>query len=237
MEKQKLTKFISRYNLNSLVESVKYTTDAGTLKTSFISDDKSVLGTVTMKNFEAPDTEFGVYDTTKLLKMLSVLEDDINFSITEINGKGVALSMKDKSSAINYMLADLSVIPKAPDLKKLPDFNVNIKLDSNFISKFIRATGALSDEKNFTFVSKDGKSEIILGFASINTNRINIEVDATTDGDVNPISFSAQYLKEILAANRDATEATLDISSQGLSHVAFEVGDYSAQYFLVEVVI
>jgi DNA polymerase III sliding clamp (beta) subunit (PCNA family) len=169
--------------------------------------------------------------------MLGVLEDDINFSITEVNGKGVALNMKDKSSAINYMLADLSVIPKAPDLKKLPDFNVNVKLDSNFISKFIRATSALGDEKNFTFVSKDGKSEIILGFSSINTNRINIEVDATTTGDVAPISFSAQYLKEILAANRDATEATLDISSQGLSHVEFEVGDYTSSYFLVEVAI
>ena len=50
------------------------------------------------------------------------------------------------------MLAELSVIPSVPDLKTLPAFDVQIKLDQTFISTFIRAKGALSDENNFTFV-------------------------------------------------------------------------------------
>ena len=234
MEKQSLNRFVSKYNLAGLVESVKWESKDGSLTTSFISDDKSVLGNVTMKEFDGTDASFGVYDTTRLNKMLSVLGDDVDFSINDIDGKPVSLKFKDGSTSVNYMLADLSVIPNVPDLKQLPPFNVEIKLDSNFISKFIKAKGAL-DENNFTFTCKDGKGQIILGFSNINTNRINIDVDCVCDGDIEPISFSATYLKEILVANREATDATLKISSQGLSHIHFEVDTYEANYYLVEI--
>jgi len=235
MEKQKLNHFVSKYNLAGLVESVKWESKDGSLTTSFISDDKSVLGNVTMKEFEGANATFGVYDTTKLTKMLSILDNSVDFSIQDIDSKAVSLKFKDGSTSVNYMLADLSVIPNVPDLKQLPPFNVQIKLDSNFISKFIRAKGALADENNFTFVCKDGKSQIILGHSNINTNRISIDVDATCEGDVDAISFSATYLKEILVANKEATDATLQISSQGLSHIHFEIDNYESNYFLVEI--
>ena len=234
MEKQSLNRFVSKYNLAGLVESVKWESKDGSLNTSFISDDKSVLGSVSMKEFDNTDATFGVYDTSKLTKMLSVLGDDVEFSINDIDGKPVSLKFKDGSTSVNYMLADLSVIPNVPDLKQLPPFNVEIKLDSNFISKFIKAKGAL-DENNFTFTCKDGKGQIILGFSNINTNRINIDVDCVCDGDIEPISFSATYLKEILVANKEATDATLKISSQGLSHIYFEIDNYESNYYLVEI--
>jgi len=235
MEKQQLNRFVSKYNLAGLVESVKWESKEGSLTTSFISDDKSVLGNVTMTEFDGTDATFGVYDTTKLTKMLSILDSDVDFSIQDIDGKAVSLKFKDGSTSVNYMLADLSVIPNVPDLKQLPEFTTEIKLDTNFISKFIRAKSALADENNFTFLCKDGKSQIILGHSNINTNRISIEVDATCQGDVDPISFSATYLKEILVANKDASDATLKISSQGLSHIHFEVDKYESNYYLVEI--
>lgn len=235
MEKQSLNRFVSKYNLSGLVESVKWESKDGSLTTSFISDDKSVLGSVSMKEFDGSSAEFGVYDTTKLTKMLSVLGNDVDFSINDIDGKPVSLKFKDGSTSVNYMLADLSVIPNVPDLKQLPEFDTEIKLDANFINKFIKAKGALADENNFTFVCKDGKSQIILGYSNINTNRIVIDVDATCSGEVEPISFSATYLKEILVANREATDATLKISSQGLSHIHFEIDNYTSDYYLVEI--
>ena len=236
MEKQQLNRFVSKYNLAGLVESVKWESKDGSLTTSFISDDKSVLGNVTMKEFDGADSSFGIYDTTKLTKMLSVLDNDIQFSLQDIDGKPVSIKVKDSSGMAMYMLADLSVIPNVPDLKQLPPFDVEIKLDSNFISKFIKARGAL-DENNFTFTCKDGEGpgQIILGYSNINTNRISIDVDCTCSGPVEPISFSATYLKEILVANREATDATLKISSQGLSHIHFEIDNYESNYYLVEI--
>ena len=235
MEKQQLNRFVSKYNLAGLVESVKWESKDGSLTTSFISDDKSVLGSVTMQEFEGDNAEFGVYDTTKLSKMLSVLGNDVDFSISDIDGKSVSLKFKDKSTSVNYMLADLSVIPNVPDLKQLPNFNSEIKLDTSFISTFIKAKGALQDENNFTFTCKDNKGSIVLGHSNINTNRINIDVDCTCDGDVSPISFSAPYLKEILVANKEATDATLKISSQGLAHISFSIDNYESNYYLVEI--
>ncbi len=235
MEKQSLSRFVSKYNLSGLVESVKWESKDGSLTTSFISDDKSVLGSVSMKEFDSSDASFGVYDTTKLTKMLSVLGNDVDFSMNDIDGKPVSLKFKDKSTSVNYMLADLSVIPNVPDLKQLPPFNVEIKLDSSFISTFIKAKGALQDENNFTFTCKEGTGQIILGYSNINTNRINIDVDCVCEGDVDPISFSATYLKEILVANKEATDATLKISSQGLAHISFSIDNYESNYFLVEI--
>jgi hypothetical protein len=235
MEKGKLNRFVQKYNLAGLVESVKWETKDNELTTAFISDDKSVLGKVTMKEFNFNDATFGVYDTSKLTKMLGVLGESVEFEISDVEGKPVSLKFKDGSTSVNYMLADLSVIPNVPDLKKLPDFNIKIKLDENFISKFIRAKSALADENNFTFVVKNGKAQIVLGHSNINTNRISIDVEGEIEGDVDPISFSATYLKEILVANKEAKDATLNISSQGLSHIHFEVGEYTSDYYLVEI--
>ena len=76
---------------------------------------------------------------------------------------------------------------------------------------------------------------IILGYSTINTNRISMKVDCKCDGDVAPISFSAKYLKEILNANRNSKSATLKISSQGLAHIQFETDNITSKYYLVEI--
>jgi hypothetical protein len=234
MEKQQLNRFISKYNLAGLVESVKWESKNSTLTTSFISDDKSVLGNVSMAEFELADSQLGIYDTTKLTKMLAVLGDTVDFTVSDIDGRPISLKFKDGSTSIDYMLADLSVIPNVPDLKKLPDFNVEIKLDSNFISRFIRAKSALSDENTFTFFCKGGNGKIVIGYSNINTNRISIDVDCKCEGDIQPISFSATYLKEILNANKEATDAVLKISSHGLAHINFKVNNFESNYYLVQ---
>ena len=46
MEKNRINRFVQKYNLSGLIESVKWDVEGTTLTTSFISDDKSVLGTV-----------------------------------------------------------------------------------------------------------------------------------------------------------------------------------------------
>ena len=235
MEKQKLGKFISKYNLAGLVESVKWESNDGSLVTAFISDDKSVLGSIKMTGFDFKDSSFGVFDTSKLTKMLGVMGNDIEFDISEADGKMVSLKFKDGSTSVNYMLADLSVIKTVPELKNLPPFDIKLKLDSTFIGKFIKAKGALSEENKFTFVQKDGKAQIILGYSSINTNRISIDVESESSEDVEAISFSADFLKEILIANKEASDATLNITSKGLAHIHFEIDEYVSDYYLTAI--
>ena len=230
MKKASLEQFINRYNLGGEVESVKITSTDSEMMVSFISDDKTLLGEVTSKEGEFPNGEFGVYTTSQLKALLGVLESSMDVDSTESY-----IKFSDKGTSVNYMLADLSVIPVVPDLKAVPPMNVQITLDDDFTSKFIKSKGALSESDTFTFECKNNNGEIILGYSSINTNRISMKVDCKCDGDVSPISFSAKYLKEILNANRGSKSANLQISSQGLAHIEFEKDNLTSKYYLVEI--
>ena len=114
MEKSKINRFVQKYTLAGLVESVKWEVKDNSLHTSFISDDKSVLGSVSLSDFEFQNTTLGIYDTSKLTKMIGVLDADLEFGVSDIEGKAVSLKFNDKATSVNYMLADLSVIPNVP---------------------------------------------------------------------------------------------------------------------------
>lgn len=230
MKKSSFEGFVARYNLGGEVESVKInSTDEG-LFVKFISDDKTLLGTVESEDKEFPNGEFGVYTTSQLKGLLGVLDSNIN-----IEEGAASLAFSDTGTSVNYMLADLSVIPVVPELKALPKFGSTITLDEDFVGKFIKSKGALSDSDTFTFKCKDNKGEVILGYSKINSNRISINVQCTCESDVEPISFSAKYLKEILNANRGAKSSSMKISAQGLAHVSFEHDGYKSNYYLVEI--
>lgn len=231
MKKTSLEGFISRYNLGGEIESVKIVSDKTGMSVKFISDDKTLLGTVTSEDAEFADGEFGVYTTSQLKNLLGVLDANIN-----VTAGSAALEFSDNSTTVNYMMADLSVIPAVPDIKQVPDFESEITLSDEFISRFIKSKGALNESDTFTFQCKDGKGEIILGYSKINSNRISIKVDCTcTKDSVGPISFSAKYLKEILNANRAPKAANLKIATAGLAQCTFESEGFESEYFLVEV--
>ncbi len=231
MKKTSLEGFISRYNLGGEIESVKIVSDKTGMSVKFISDDKTLLGTVTSEDAEFADGEFGVYTTSQLKNLLGVLDANIN-----VTAGSAALEFSDNSTTVNYMMADLSVIPAVPDIKQVPDFESEITLSDEFISRFIKSKGALNESDTFTFQGKDGKGEIILGYSKINSNRISIKVDCTcTKDSVGPISFSAKYLKEILNANRAPKAANLKIATAGLAQCTFESEGFKSEYFLVEV--
>jgi hypothetical protein len=235
MDKNRLNRFISRYSLGGLVESVSWKSDGKTLTTKFISDDKTVLGTVSVDNFDFDESTIGVYNTNTLKSLLGVLGSDISLNLKKVEEKPVSLSISSDTTTVQYQLADLSVIPNVPDLKQLPKFGIEIEMDGNFIDKFIKAKSALSEVDNFTIVTEKGKLKIVIGYSNINTNRVELVVNDKYDADVKAISFSAKYFKEILSANKEANKATLKVSTDGLAHVEFAVDGFTSSYYLVEV--
>jgi hypothetical protein len=234
MNKVKLTRFIQKYSLGGLVESVAWKAGDNKLVTRFISDDKTVLGEIQLDNFTFNSPDLGVYTTSTLSKLLSVAGENIDLETQEIDGKAVNLFVKSDNTKVQFQLADLAVIPNVPDLKKLPSFDIDINFDGAFIDKFIKAKNALSEVDTFTILSEKNELKIVLGYSNINSNRVVFVVDKAYDGEIKPISFSAKYLKEILTANKEATSVVLKVSTQGLSHVGFKVDDFTANYYLVE---
>jgi hypothetical protein len=237
MNKQKLTGFIEKYSLGNTIESVPWSVKNNTLTTNFVSEDRTLLGSVTLNSFNVEDSEIGIYNTTQLQKMVTVLGNDVTLNIKKSSSRAISIEMNDSEVSLNFMLADLDIIPKAPKLKTLPDTTVTITIDNDFITKFVRAKNALSESNNFTVIS-DSITQIIVGEwdpnSSTGVNKININVKAEVNNKLSAIAFNANYLKEILAANRDHTTGKMEVCAGGLAILTFSNADYTSKYYLVQ---
>jgi hypothetical protein len=235
MNKNNLLKFIQKYSLGGLIESVAWNADGTKLSVRFISDDKTLLGEVEYNAYTSTPMNVGIYTTSLLKNMIGVLDNDLTLKVDKAGEKSVSLKLSSDETETSYQLADLGVIPPVPDLKTLPDFGISIDMASNMIDKFIKAKGALSDVDTFTIFTEAGDLKMAIGYSSISTNRVTFTAQKDYAETVKPISFSAKYLKEILTANKEATNAKLKVSTDGLSNVEFQIDDFVCKYYLVEI--
>jgi ribosome maturation factor RimP len=168
--------------------------------------------------------------------LLSVLGDDVDVSLSNSGDKFISMEFVDtkRKTKSKYMLSDLSVIPTPPELKNLPDsFELGIKVDPYFVNTFISGKGALSEAETFTILTENNETKIVIGYASIASNRVTIPVETTKYKEIEPISFNANMFASILNANKDCESATLEVSSAGLSRIQFSIDNYNSEYFLV----
>ena len=237
MNKQRLARFINKYYLNGTVNSVVLNSKSNSqqLAARFISGDKSLLGELVMDKWDFEDSDIGIYNTEQLIKLLSVVDEDINISLTKSGDKSIALKVSDSTSSVNYMLTDTSIINEPPTLKSIPEFELDIDVTPQFINKFIAGKGALGETDNFTILTDGTSVKVVIGYSSVNTNRVTIPVTTTKVSDIENISFNANIFKEVLHANKECESATLEVSSEGLSRITFKVDDYTSTYYLVAV--
>jgi hypothetical protein len=232
MEKAKLVRFIQKYHLNGNVQSVSMNSDGETLKAEFVTADRGLLGTIKMKNWGFEKSQIGILDTEKFLKLLAVLDNDVKLSLLKSSDTAITLKISDNSSTVNLMLSDLSVIPTVPPLKYIPPFNLKLNLDSSFINKFVKGKGALSEVDNFTVVTDNDSVNLVIGYASINTDRVIVPVDTEVFESIDKVSFNANIFRDILINNRECKSGLMEISSEGLAKMTFNVDDYEVVYFM-----
>ena len=199
MNKQKLVRFINKYYLNGTVNSVILNSNSNKLSARFISGDKTLLGELEMDKWQFEDSEVGIYNTEQLLKLLSVLDEDVNVSISKAGDKSIALKVTDAFSSVNYMLSDVSIINKPPQLKEVPEFEVKIDVTPQFVNKFIAGKGALAETDNFTVLTDGSNTKLVIGYAAINTNRVTLPVTTSQSSNIDNVSFNANIFKEILS--------------------------------------
>ncbi len=186
-----------------------------------------------MTGWSFDEADLGVYNTEQLVKLLSVLSENISMNLTKAGDKAVSLKISDTKSDVNYMLSDLSVISSPPNLKSIPDFEVKIKVDKSFMSKFVAGKGALTDTDNFTVITDDEGVKVVIGYAEINTNRVTLPVETESYDKIENVSFNANLFRDVLVANKECESATLEVSSQGLARINFKIDEYDATYYLV----
>jgi len=235
MDKYKLTRFIDKYHLGGNVNAVVINSKGDTLSTRFITGGKDLLGELEMNSWQFKDAELGVYDTEQLSRLLGVLDDDVTLNLTQSGDKAIALEISDSYSKVNFMLSDKSVINQPPPLKELPNFQLKIKVDTNFITRFIGGKSALPDTDTFTVITNNDGVKLVIGYSSINTNRVTIPVETETYEEIENVSFNANLFKDVLVANKECESAVLQVSEKGFSKINFKVDQYDATYYLVAV--
>ena len=232
MEKSKLQSFINRYYLAGNCEAVTLKEAEQSITCELIDMDQTVVGKIKWNTAPFMKGMLGINHTGALIKMLGAVGENISIDVKEAAGKNYAMKISEGTTQATFMLADTTVIPAVPTINAEPYYLVQIAVNEEFISKFIKAKNALPDAKNFAVQVQNGIVKFIINYTTVNSDNITFEVGTSPGVDMEPVCFSADKLKEVLVANRGDV-GQLHVSPDGLSRIDFIGADFESSYWLV----
>jgi len=250
MKKQELLNFIKKYHLGGLVEKVIWNVETNKFTTRFILDDETVLGKVVWNNDNniSKDTiKIGISETSRFIKLLSALDDEIGFNIETKADKAYETKLSDNSCNIKYVLTNLELLnDKIPSAIDMGEADLSLKLTGDLISKFIKAKSSLEKCDYFSITADELTNECFLILSEGNTgnvssnmgrndvnNSINIKIEFDKISDLNSLMINANIFKDVLDSNKDFTKCTFEVYKKGLVHLTFDNEKYISEYYLV----
>lgn len=234
--KDEFVKFLERSYLNKSVETLILEVKNQQVSTYFKSDDIA-MGQVLLDKFDQEDCEIGIYYPDVLLKMLSILDNEITLKIEKNKNQEVtALKFKDKKGkSINFATSNLEIFDR-PEKKaaKTIDYDVKINLNTELISDVLKSTAVLSTDR-VNFIYENDKLFIVFGYSTTNTSQIKFELDCENVSDIGNIPFKSKILKEVLSINaKNFKSGSLEINNKGLMRIYFEEENNTAEYYFLK---
>jgi hypothetical protein len=240
INKGELQSIISKYSLGGMIDAVKWTTQDKQLNIKFNAPTRDMIGEVTHTKFDLEDSEIAIYNTSQLDKLLSITYGSLSLGLIKTGKIFSKLIIEDASFTVDYPLADLLLIQEPGKVKDPNNYLIECNIDSSVISAIIKAKNALqSDNVRFTTTKNfDGDQVLTMVFGdnSAHTNKIEYIVpDAQITGDILNINlpFNSEMIRVIMAHNRDAEKATMNLSLDGLLKLTFEGENWKSTYYIV----
>jgi hypothetical protein len=234
ISKKVISDIVSKYSLGNSIEKVKWVITDEKLIIHFINDSKNLVGYVDYrKEIGLKPGDYGIFNTSQLVKCLNILDGDILVDATSAK-----LNMADTSYEIKFNLADPAVIPDVPDVSSnVDDWNATFQANDEFITRFVKSKDALSELDIFTIETREGFTgeELVFTVGTNITNTIEFTVEnATINESFGPVPFDSNLMKEILKANRDYHTGEIRINKKGLLDAHFHCGDdlYTGYYLV-----
>ena len=233
VSKKVISDIVSKYSLGNSIERVKWIITDEKLIIHFINDSKNLVGYVDYrKNIGLKPGDYGIFNTSQLIKCLNILDGDILVDATSSK-----LNLADTSYDIKFNLADPAVIPNVPDVSNnSEEWSVVFEANDEFITRFVKSKDALSELETFTVETREGFNgeELVFTVGTNITNTIEFTVEATINESFGPVPFDSNLMKEILKANRDYHTGEIRINKKGLLDAHFHCGnDLYTGYYLV----
>ena len=233
ISKKVISDIVSKYSLGNSIEKVKWIITDEKLIIHFINDSKDLVGYVDYrKEIGLKPGDYGIFNTSQLIKCLNILDGDILVDATTSK-----LNMADTNYDIKFNLADPAVIPNVPDVSSnVDDWSVTFQANDEFITRFVKSKDALSELETFTIETREGFTgeELVFTVGTNITNTIEFTVEATIRESFGPVPFDSNLFKEILKANRDYHSGEIRINKKGLLDAHFHCGDdlYTGYYLV-----
>jgi len=234
ISKKVISDIVSKYSLGNNIEKVKWIITDEKLIIHFINDSKDLVGYVDYrKEIGLKPGDYGIFNTSQLIKCLNILDGDILVDATTSK-----LNMADTNYDIKFNLADPAVIPNVPDVSSNSDeWSVSFEVSDEFITRFVKSKDALSELDTFTIETRDGfhGEELVFTVGTNITNTIEFTVEnPTINESFNAIPFNSNLMKEILKANKDYHSGEIRINKKGLLDAHLHHGDslYTGYYLV-----
>jgi hypothetical protein len=234
ISKKVISDIVSKYSLGNSIEKVKWIITDEKFICHFINDSKNLVGYVDYrKEIGLKPGDYGIFNTSQLIKCLNILDGDILVDATSSK-----LNMADTNYDIKFNLADPAVIPNVPDVSSNSDeWSVSFSISDEFITRFVKSKDALSELDIFTVETREGFTgeELVFTVGTNITNTIEFTVEnATINESFGAIPFDSNLMKEILKANKDYHTGEIRINKKGLLDAHLQHGDsLFTGYYLV----
>ena len=233
INKKVISDIVSKYSLGNNIEKVKWVITDDKFTINFINDSKNLVGYVEYrKDIGLKPGDYGIFNTSQLIKCLNILDGDILVDATTSK-----LNMADTNYDIKFNLADPAVIPNVPDINDSDEWNVSFNISDEFITRFVKSKDALSELDTFTVETRDGFNgeELVFTVGTNITNTIEFTVEnAIINESFEAVPFDSNLLKEILKANRTYHSGEIRINKKGLLDAHLHHGDdLFTGYYLV----
>ena len=233
ISKKVISDIVSKYSLGNNIEKVKWVVTDDKFTINFINDSKNLVGYVEYrKDIGLKKGDYGIFNTSQLIKCLNILDGDILVDATTSK-----LNLADTNYDIKFNLADPAVIPNVPSIDDSDEWSISFNISDEFITRFVKSKDALSELDTFTVETRDGFNgeELVFTVGTNITNTIEFTVEnATINESFEAVPFDSNLLKEILKANKDYHSGEIRINKKGLLDAHLHHGDnlYTGYYLV-----
>ena len=235
MTKKQLIEFINKYSLGGINETVKLVSQNNTLMVKFVAPTKDLVGEIIMNESPVPDSELCIYNTSQLLKLLSITDGELLFDLE--GGKNPKrANISDTVYHLSYTLADPILVGAVPNVKDA-DFEYSFLLNEENKQKIIKAKNAMGDN-DLVWVGvyddiSNTKIQLVFGENSNHSNKVSLFIDPVGEAVKSPlIPFPSSIIKEILNANKTENGECF-VNKDGLMKLHFTGEKITSTYFLI----
>lgn len=230
-----LQSIINKYYLG-INETVKWKISNNKLEIRFITPSQDVIGEIKCSNFPLRDSELAIFDTRKLLNLVSICSGDLLLELETKNNINTKLKISDSNYNLDYALADPLLVGKVGTVN-VPDWDIILELSSGDIENLVKAKNALTSVDDMlitTDVSLDGENicKFIFGGSEGHNNKVTYYIRGKINAENVELPFNSDTFKNILNFNKDVDGGKLYINKIGLMMLEFSTETFECKYYM-----